>query len=376
MVQIWIAEVVWLSIVFLLGICIGSLINVCVARLPMEKSILWPSSRCFNCLQPILKKDNLPLLGYLRLRGRCRTCGSQFSSRYFWVELITGVAFAGLFWLDLHANWQESKYIQSIANQVQFGVIPAKAWIYFLHHAVFFCFLLVAALTDLDGKVIPLSVTIPGTLVGIASGTFLGWMWPEDPYQFQQQFQELARLGWHHPDAVGLIPRGVYPWPVWGPLPAWLPLNSVQMGFVTALAGAAAGTFMTRAIKFLFEKGMGREALGLGDADLMMVAGAFMGWQPTVIGFFVGTFATLFVAVPIVVFTGRRYSPFGPGLAVGFLITLFTWKWIGPELQMMLFDPFMMGTVVLIFGVGAFLASFILRLLPAPPDAGPSGGSE
>lgn len=366
--QIWIAEVVWLSIVFLLGICIGSLINVCVARLPMEKSILWPSSRCFNCLQPILKKDNLPLIGYLRLRGRCRTCGSRFSSRYFWVELFTGAVFACLFWLDLHVNWQQSKYIESVANQIQFGVIPVKAWVYFFHHAVFFSFLLVAALTDFDGKIIPLSVTIPGTIIGIASGTFLGWMWPESPHQFPQM-QALAEIPWNDARVIGQIPQGVYPWPVWGPPPDWLPLNSIPMGFATALVGAAVGTFMTRAIKFVFEKGMGREALGLGDADLMMVAGAFMGWQPTVLSFFVGTFVTLFVAVPVVVLTGKRYSPFGPGLAVGFLVTLFCWKEIGPELQMLLFDPFMIGTVVVIFGVGSFLASFVLRMLPPPPDA-------
>ena len=71
---------------------VGSFLNVLVARLPFEKSILWPGSRCFSCLQPIRIFDNLPIIGYLRLRGKCRSCGAAFSSRYLWVELEIGRA--------------------------------------------------------------------------------------------------------------------------------------------------------------------------------------------------------------------------------------------------------------------------------------------
>ena len=74
---------------------VGSFLNVLIARLPYEKSIIWPSSRCFACFRPIRPLDNIPILGYLRLRGRCRHCGAQFSSRYLWVELGTGLAFLG-----------------------------------------------------------------------------------------------------------------------------------------------------------------------------------------------------------------------------------------------------------------------------------------
>lgn len=83
---------------------VGSFLNVLVARLPYEKSILWPGSRCFACLRPIRPLDNLPIVGYLRLRGRCRSCGAGFSARYLWVEIGTGLAFLGLFLLDVVFN--------------------------------------------------------------------------------------------------------------------------------------------------------------------------------------------------------------------------------------------------------------------------------
>src|SRR5436853_4617436 len=89
---------------FVLGTIVGSLLNVCIYRLPLEKSILWPGSRCGHCLQPVRWYDNIPLVSYLILRGRCRTCGTSFSARYFWIELLTGVCFAGLFYLVVVPN--------------------------------------------------------------------------------------------------------------------------------------------------------------------------------------------------------------------------------------------------------------------------------
>src|SRR3954471_24236672 len=93
--------VFWFVFVFLVGAAMGSFINVCVARLPFEKSILWPGSHCFKCFQPVRWYDNLPLLSYWILRGRCRRCRAPFSIRYFLVELFTGLAFAGLFYADV-----------------------------------------------------------------------------------------------------------------------------------------------------------------------------------------------------------------------------------------------------------------------------------
>src|SRR5579871_5906936 len=77
---------------FVLGAIVGSFLNVCIARLPQEKSLLWPpGSRCGHCFQPVRWHDNIPLVSYWVLRGRCRSCGATFSSRYFFVELATAL---------------------------------------------------------------------------------------------------------------------------------------------------------------------------------------------------------------------------------------------------------------------------------------------
>src|SRR5262245_61340638 len=96
--------IIWLVLLFLMGSAVGSFLNVCVYRSPCEKSLLWPGSRCGRCLQPVRWYDNLPLVSYWLLRGRCRHCGARFSARYFLVELLTGLGFAGLFYLEVVAN--------------------------------------------------------------------------------------------------------------------------------------------------------------------------------------------------------------------------------------------------------------------------------
>src|SRR5262245_22733914 len=93
-----------LLFVFVLGAAIGSFLNVCVHQLPYEKSLVWPGSRCGNCYQPISPLDNIPLISYLLLRGKCRTCRASFSPRYLVIEILTGLCLAGLFYLEVIAN--------------------------------------------------------------------------------------------------------------------------------------------------------------------------------------------------------------------------------------------------------------------------------
>ena len=87
--------VMWSGFALVLGLIVGSFLNVLIARLPHEKSIVWPSSRCFHCFKKIKFFDNMPIIGYLRLRGKCRSCGVPYSARYLWVEIGTGRAAAG-----------------------------------------------------------------------------------------------------------------------------------------------------------------------------------------------------------------------------------------------------------------------------------------
>jgi leader peptidase (prepilin peptidase)/N-methyltransferase len=103
--------------------------------------------------------------------------------------------------------------------------------------------------------------------------------------------------------------------------------------------------------------------MGLGDADLMMMAGAFLGWQPVAIAFFVSVFPALILGLGYMIFRGTQALPFGPPLALGILITLFCWRWVGPPFQFLFYDKTML---MIMGGAGAvflLLGAVICRLL-------------
>jgi len=353
-------QIIILIFVFAIGACIGSLINVVVARLPLEKSIIWPGSRCGSCWQPIRGICNIPIFSYLILGGKCRSCKARFSSRYLWVELFTAVSFTGLFYLEIIANWNDFSFVKDARVELQMSQIPWRALALFVHHAVLLSFLIAASLCDLDGQIIPLSLTAWGTVVGLVFATLCPWPWP-NPTSPDSVLQ--PGMPWGMIEFTGKIPRGIYAWPVWGPLPDWLPPGSWQLGLATGLTGAAVGNLMMRSVKFVFEKGMGREALGLGDADLMMMAGAFVGWQMTVVAFFVGAFAGFFFAIPNLISKGERRLAFGPGLAIGVMFTLLAWPVIGVTAQLYFFDWLILFTVATFLGGGMFIGSLLLRFV-------------
>ncbi len=355
--------------VFVIGACVGSFLNVIAYRLPYERSFLWPGSRCGSCLQPIRWYDNLPLLSYWLLRGRCRTCGARFSVRYFLVELGTGLAFAGLFYLEIYRNVLGLRELQNNNWGVQRGFIPLAAWEVFFYHATLVSFLIAASICDIDHREIPLGITLAGTVVGLVGAICFPWPFPND----------VAAVGVPAPVPGGVFganPRppspGLYAWPVWWPLPAWLPPGSWQLGLMTGLAGAALGNVVLRAVAFLFEKGRGYEGLGIGDADLMMMAGSFVGWQVILVAFAAGVFPALVVGLGQLVFRGKQAMPFGPSLAVGVLIALLGWPWIADRAWIFLSDP----VLLLFFGIVAPLLFFALTLVlrvvvgGGPPEEG------
>ncbi len=140
-------------VVFVLGLIIGSFCNVVIYRLPAGESIITPSSHCRACSSSIRPWDNIPLLSYLLLAGRCRACGEQISLRYPCVELASGVMYVVL-WL---------KWGLSLA---------------FVIYAVLSSTLLVIALIDLDHQIIPNSITYPGVVVGLGLSF---WVLPITP---------------------------------------------------------------------------------------------------------------------------------------------------------------------------------------------------
>jgi leader peptidase (prepilin peptidase)/N-methyltransferase len=120
-----------------------------------------------------------------------------------------------------------------------------------------------------------------------------------------------------------------------------------------------------RGVRFLFTAGRGIEGLGVGDADLMMMAGSFIGWQAVLVAFFVSVFPALFFALVQVVRKGEQALPFGPSLSAGVLITLLAWPTFAniPELREVFFSPIFL---LALFAVGAmllFFTAFVLRLV-------------
>ncbi|HEV3204759.1 MAG TPA: prepilin peptidase [Gemmataceae bacterium] len=383
----WIVNVpwyIWLPPIFILGATVGSFLNVCIHRLPLEKSLIWPAgSRCSHCLQAIRWYDNLPLISYWLLRGRCRTCQAPFSIRYFFIELLTAVGFVGLFYLEVVRNVGNLDPLILEATRYDKGRL-----VLFAYHAILFSFLLVASVCDLDYQIIPFSLTISGTVVGLIGSMLMPWPWPYTPAEAVRDFNPSLPL------AFQVLKTGAYPWPLCWPLPSWLgPGGTWLSGLATGLAGVLAGTLALRAVRFLFGFGRGAEymepedpeweevprttfgrwfswfqrvggkAMGLGDADLMMMAGSFLGWQIILVAFIIGVIPGLFLGLVQLVLRGNQPFPFGPALAIGVIITWLNWARIGPHVQILFFD----STLFLIMGgFGAFFmaaAGFFLRFL-------------
>ncbi|MBF1989677.1 prepilin peptidase [Fischerella thermalis] len=138
-------------IVFALGASIGSFINVVVYRLPAGLSLLFPASRCPHCLTQLKPYDNVPVVGWLWLRGCCRYCQGKISLRYPVVEAVTGLVFLLIFW-----NFDVS-------------VLTLGYW-------VFCSWLLALSLIDLDTMTLPNQLTKPGLVMGIAFQAVVGFL--------------------------------------------------------------------------------------------------------------------------------------------------------------------------------------------------------
>ncbi len=125
---------------FILGACVGSFLNVCIYRLPLGKSIIWPPSHCPGCKHPILWYDNIPLISYVVLKNRCRHCGDHIPVRYFIVELIT--ALSGMLLL-------------------YYFTFSAEFFVY----GLFTCALITVVFIDIEHQEIPDVITVPGIAV-------------------------------------------------------------------------------------------------------------------------------------------------------------------------------------------------------------------
>ena len=228
----------------LAGLMIGSFLNVCIYRLPRRESIVWPASHCTSCNRPLAWFENVPVVGWLALRGRCRTCGSRISAVYPLVELTTGVVFAG--------------------GALVYGLSP----LLFVRLA-FASALIVLFVIDLQHRILPNVITLPGIAAGFAASLFLP--------------------------------------------PGWL----------SSLIGIVAGGGILFAIAEAYYRLRGIEGLGMGDVKMLAMIGAVLGWPLMLLTLIFASFAGSLVGVGLMA-SGRggmqAALPFGTFLALGALV--------------------------------------------------------
>jgi leader peptidase (prepilin peptidase)/N-methyltransferase len=242
-------NVLIVGLVFMFGMCIGSFLNVCIYRLPSSMSIINPSrSFCPRCNSSIPFYDNIPVFSYLWLKGRCRNCKEPIPLRYPLVELMTGIL--------------------AIAILFMFG-LTLESVVYF----VFISALLVITFIDIDHKIIPDIITIPGIPIGLAASFVL---------------------------------------------PA--------MTFKSSLIGLLVGGGSLMLVAWIYSLVTRKEGMGGGDIKLLGMIGTFIGWKGVIFTIF--TASLVGTLVGIIVMLQKRENlkfaiPFGPFLSIGAMSYVF-----------------------------------------------------
>ena len=228
---------------FLLGIIIGSFLNVCISRIPAGMSIVSPGSRCPNCGSAIAAYDNVPLFSWMWLGGKCRQCKHPISVMYPLVELATGLLF--------------------VLAYVEFGVTQtAIKWLFFT------CLIIVLTVTDFRVRILPDLVNWPGLVLGLF-------------------FSTLIPIG---DDTASVLSLEVFHWV----LPArWISL-------LESALGALFGSLLLWGAAALYKVVRGREGMGLGDVKMMAMVGAFLGLRGTFLTILLGTLLGSLIGMAII----------------------------------------------------------------------------
>ncbi len=210
--------------IFIIGLFFGSFLNVCIYRIPLGQSIVFPGSHCFSCGLQVSWYDNIPLLSYILLRGRCRSCKTTFSSRYFFIEFLTGVLYLLAF----------LRFRYSYATIFYLGFISS---------------LIVAAFTDIDHWIIPDRISIGGFIIALI----------------------VAFFGRHIGKEMIILKAD----PFYG--------DSFIYPFLNSFVGAFAGFFILWFIGFIGSIVFKKEAMGWGAIKLFAYIGAVMGIFNTIL---------------------------------------------------------------------------------------------
>ncbi|MCP4253167.1 MAG: prepilin peptidase [Candidatus Scalindua sp.] len=259
LIQLW---------VFGLGLIFGSFLNVCIYRIPEGISLLWPASKCVNCNKRVAWYDNIPVLSYLFLRGKCRHCQQKISALYPITEIITGIVFLSLFHSILMVKGD------SIC-----------AYIFFL---VFSCLLIVGSIVDLKFYIIPNEITYTGLILAPIAG--------------------LLCVGSRNlSSAQGYFDNSANQW-----------MNSLQ----TSMIGIIVGGGMIFLCGVIGKLVLRKDAMGFGDVKLMGVIGGFIGWKLAIATFFLAPFFGLLFGLPKLILKRGKMIPYGPFLSLAAFICL------------------------------------------------------
>ncbi|HYV00219.1 MAG TPA: prepilin peptidase [Pyrinomonadaceae bacterium] len=257
----------------ILGAVIGSFLNVVIHRVPREESIVLPSSRCPSCGAEISFYDNVPVLSYLMLGGRCRSCKVHISARYPAVEALTALLWVTVAWHD------------GLSFALPFDLIFVTA---------------ITALIFIDAEhmILPNAITYPGIVFALIARVALPLL-----------------MGAPHFDDLPMLLNGVL-----AGMPIW------AASLVGALIGALAGGGSLWLMGWIWEKLRGVEAMGLGDVKMMFMVGAYLGWRLTILNIFLGVFSGSLIGIILMLRQGKRdmtmLLPFGVFLGIGAIAAL------------------------------------------------------
>lgn len=251
---------------FIIGLLFGSFLNVCITRLPQHESIVRPRSRCPQCGAPIRWYDNIPLLSWVLLRGRCRDCKQAIPLRYALVELGMGL------WLWITIGTFLSKYSQTHCFGGNFGGADFSRSMGAVGIAILGFLLIGLMVMDWQTMRLPDAFTLTGIAIGFllicVRAAFLGPT--EDQVVLSSHHIQLTSPG-------SVVDHGnVF---LTGP-------EHLIFGRIAAVCGAA---LILLVIRWLYKALRHREGMGLGDVKLLAMIAAFLGFWPAVLAFFFGT---------------------------------------------------------------------------------------
>ncbi len=259
---------------FLLGSIVGSFLNVVIHRVPLEKSIVFPNSACPSCEYKIRPYDNIPILSWLILRGKCRNCKNPISIRYPGVELLTGVMFISVFW-----------------------IIGFTA---FLPVALVFVTAIISLIfIDAEHMILPNVITYPLLLFAIVVRLIFPLL-----FGITDVFPDMSH----------------YPLTLLDAQPAWV------VSVVGAVFGGLLGGGSLWLVGEIWKRLRGVDAMGLGDVKMMFGVGALLGWRLTFLSIFIGA---LTGAIAGIILISRQKDknmqaqiPFGIFLGIGSIVAL------------------------------------------------------